>query len=223
MHFVPTRAPARGVWHVLLLWRAFRSTRVAGCDRWNEMHPRACGFLATDAIARRHWRETHARGRKLATDPRNHGAWRETHTIAPPSMPQFNAQPRRLALPPARALECPTVIPRPPLPPGPFLVVGLARSGVAAALALRARGGEVVACDAAPVSDELRAELAAAGVPVHAPTEGVELVASASTVVKSPGVPHQAAVVADGAAAGPEGRRRARDRVAAARATTSSP
>jgi UDP-N-acetylmuramoylalanine--D-glutamate ligase len=88
------------------------------------------------------------------------------------------------------------VIERPPLPPGPFLVVGLARSGVAAALALRARGGEVVACDAAPVSDDTRAELAAAGVPVHAPTEAVELVARASTVVKSPGVPQQAAVVA---------------------------
>jgi UDP-N-acetylmuramoylalanine--D-glutamate ligase len=98
--------------------------------------------------------------------------------------------------PPARALECPSVIARPPLPPGPFLVVGLARSGVAAALALRARGGEVVACDAAAVSDETRAELAAAGVPVHAPTAAVELVAGASTVVKSPGVPQQAAVVA---------------------------
>ena len=32
------------------------------------------------------------------------------------------------------------MIPRPPLPPGPYLVVGLARSGVAAALALRERG-----------------------------------------------------------------------------------
>ena len=32
---------------------------------------------------------------------------------------------------------------RPPLPPGPYLVVGLARSGVAAALALRARGEAV--------------------------------------------------------------------------------
>src|SRR5215216_1793638 len=88
------------------------------------------------------------------------------------------------------------VIARPPLPPGPFLVVGLARSGVAAALALRARGGEIVACDAAAVSDEVRAELAATGIPVHAPSEGVELVTRASTLVKSPGVPHQAAVVA---------------------------
>ncbi len=88
------------------------------------------------------------------------------------------------------------MIARPPLPPGPFLVVGLARSGVAAALALRARGGEVVGCDAGPVDDEVRAELAAAGVLVHAPAEGVDLLAHASTVVKSPGVPHQAPVIA---------------------------
>jgi UDP-N-acetylmuramoylalanine--D-glutamate ligase len=97
---------------------------------------------------------------------------------------------------PARALECPGVITRPPLPPGPFLVVGLARSGVGAALALRARGGEVVACDSGAVGDAVRAELAAVGISVHAPSEGVELVASASTVVKSPGVPQQAAVIA---------------------------
>ena len=32
--------------------------------------------------------------------------------------------------------------PRPPLPGGPYLIVGLARSGVAAAVALRARGEE---------------------------------------------------------------------------------
>jgi UDP-N-acetylmuramoylalanine--D-glutamate ligase len=88
------------------------------------------------------------------------------------------------------------VIARPPLPPGPFLVVGLARSGIAAALTLRARGGEVVGCDSGPVSDDARADLEAAGVAVHAPAEGVELLASASTVVKSPGVPQQAPVIA---------------------------
>ena len=36
---------------------------------------------------------------------------------------------------------------RPPLPPGPYLVVGLARSGRAAALALQARGEEVTGTD----------------------------------------------------------------------------
>ena len=37
---------------------------------------------------------------------------------------------------------------RPPLPGGPYLVVGLARSGVAAARALLARGEEVLGVDA---------------------------------------------------------------------------
>ncbi len=88
------------------------------------------------------------------------------------------------------------MIARPPLPAGPFVVVGLARSGVAAALALRARGAEVLACDAGPVADDVRARLEAAGVAVHAPSEGVALVAPASTVVKSPGVPQDAPVIA---------------------------
>jgi UDP-N-acetylmuramoylalanine--D-glutamate ligase len=90
----------------------------------------------------------------------------------------------------------PGVIERPPLPAGPFLIVGLARSGVAAALALRARGAEVVACDANAVGDDVRARLEAAGVAVHAPSDGLGLLARASTVVKSPGVPQTAAVVA---------------------------
>jgi UDP-N-acetylmuramoylalanine--D-glutamate ligase len=37
---------------------------------------------------------------------------------------------------------------RPPAPPGPYLVVGLARSGTAAARALHARGEQVTAYDA---------------------------------------------------------------------------
>jgi UDP-N-acetylmuramoylalanine--D-glutamate ligase len=90
------------------------------------------------------------------------------------------------------------MIERPPLPPGPFLVVGLARSGVAAALALRARGGEVAGCDVGAVGDDVRTALEAAGIAVHAPSEGVELLAGASTVVKSPGVPNDAPVVAAG-------------------------
>ena len=50
--------------------------------------------------------------------------------------------------------------PRPPLPGGPYLVVGLARSGVAAALALRARGEEVIGCDAGARTDPRLAEAA---------------------------------------------------------------
>jgi UDP-N-acetylmuramoylalanine--D-glutamate ligase len=87
------------------------------------------------------------------------------------------------------------MIERPPLPPGPYLVVGLARSGIAASLALRDAGGGVVACDASAVAAADRERLEAAGVAVHEHTDGVELLARARTVVKSPGVPQEAAVV----------------------------
>jgi UDP-N-acetylmuramoylalanine--D-glutamate ligase len=100
---------------------------------------------------------------------------------------------------------------RPPLPPGPYLVVGLARSGVAAALALRAAapGERVIACDAAAPPEALaeREGLAAAGVEVHLDTDGIhQLQASPppATVVKSPGVPVGAAVVERARSAGIE-------------------
>ena len=82
--------------------------------------------------------------------------------------------------------------PRPPLPPGPYLVVGLARSGVAAALALRARGEEVIGCDAGAVE---AGRLRESGVEVHLDAHGTELVPRARTLVKSPGVPAEAPVV----------------------------
>ncbi len=96
----------------------------------------------------------------------------------------------------------PGVIARPPLPEPPYLVVGLARSGVAAARALRALGLPVVGCDAGEPGEAVRAELAALGVEVVAPAEGVELVAAARTLVKSPGVPQEAPVVRAARAAG---------------------
>jgi UDP-N-acetylmuramoylalanine--D-glutamate ligase len=85
------------------------------------------------------------------------------------------------------------VIARPPLPGGPYLVVGLARSGVAAALALRARGERVIGVDAgAPDVGRLAAE----GVEVHRNDPGVHLLdRDVATLVKSPGVPHTAPVV----------------------------
>jgi UDP-N-acetylmuramoylalanine--D-glutamate ligase len=89
--------------------------------------------------------------------------------------------------------------PRPPLPGGPYLIVGLARSGVAAALALRARGEEVIGCDSgAPGSAELDAaagRLYDAGVEVHLDASGDALAARAGTLIKSPGVPQSALVV----------------------------
>ena len=76
---------------------------------------------------------------------------------------------------------------RPPLPDGPYLVVGLARSGVAAARMLRAHG-EVLAVDSGTpeVPDDVDARLG---------TDGVELLDRAAVVVKSPGVPNEAPVV----------------------------
>jgi UDP-N-acetylmuramoylalanine--D-glutamate ligase len=88
------------------------------------------------------------------------------------------------------------VLPRPPLPPGPYLVVGLARSGVAAALALRALGADVAGCDSGPVPDDRRAQLAAAGVAIDAPADGLARLDAAATVIKSPGVPKEAPVIA---------------------------
>jgi UDP-N-acetylmuramoylalanine--D-glutamate ligase len=75
---------------------------------------------------------------------------------------------------------------RPPLPDGPFLVVGLARSGVAVARVLRERGVEVVGVDA-------REAPAIEGVPTHV-GDGVALLEGVRTVVKSPGVPRSAPV-----------------------------
>jgi UDP-N-acetylmuramoylalanine--D-glutamate ligase len=79
---------------------------------------------------------------------------------------------------------------RPELPPGPWLVVGLARSGVAAARALLERGEDVLVVDAgAPEVPE--------GIPAVTGTDGLEQLEGARAVVKSPGVPAQAPVIAE--------------------------
>jgi UDP-N-acetylmuramoylalanine--D-glutamate ligase len=88
---------------------------------------------------------------------------------------------------------------RPPLPSGPYLVVGLARSGAAAARALLAHG-EVMGCDAGrPAKAEA---LAAAGIEVELESDGLGLLPRARTVVKSPGVPASAPAIAAARARG---------------------
>jgi UDP-N-acetylmuramoylalanine--D-glutamate ligase len=94
------------------------------------------------------------------------------------------------------------VIARPPLPPGPYLVVGLARSGVAAALALRARGEEVTGTDSRAVAPDVRERLTAAGVALRDGEAGTDSLAGVRTLVKSPGVPREAPVVAAALAGG---------------------
>ena len=80
---------------------------------------------------------------------------------------------------------------RPPLPPGPWLVVGLARSGVAAARALLALGERVVAVDTGSDFSELPE-----GLEVHERSDGLAQLEHVRAVVKSPGVPREAAVIA---------------------------
>jgi UDP-N-acetylmuramoylalanine--D-glutamate ligase len=76
---------------------------------------------------------------------------------------------------------------RPPLPEGPYLVVGLARSGLAAARML-AEHGQVIGTDSGSpdVPQGLEAELGG---------DGVALLDRVACVVKSPGVPNEAPVI----------------------------
>jgi UDP-N-acetylmuramoylalanine--D-glutamate ligase len=76
---------------------------------------------------------------------------------------------------------------RPPLPAGPYLVVGLARSGVAAARVLEGHG-RVIGTDSG--SPEVPA-----GLETHLGVDGVELLDRVACVVKSPGVPNEAPVI----------------------------
>ena len=78
----------------------------------------------------------------------------------------------------ARAMSTSGIPRRPPLPPGPWLVVGLARSGVAALEVLRARGEQARGVDRRQGDD------------TPAALEHV------NAVVKSPGVPAEAPVIA---------------------------
>jgi UDP-N-acetylmuramoylalanine--D-glutamate ligase len=84
--------------------------------------------------------------------------------------------------------------PRPELPGGPFLVVGLARSGQAVARLLASRGEGVRGADSG--HPEGAAGLAGAGVEVVLDTDGLALLDGTRTVVKSPGVPREALVIA---------------------------
>jgi UDP-N-acetylmuramoylalanine--D-glutamate ligase len=83
--------------------------------------------------------------------------------------------------------------PRPPLPDGPFLVVGLARSGAAIASVLAGRGETVLGVDSG--SPEEAAGLEEAGVEVSLGVDGTRQLDRARTLVKSPGVPQDAPVV----------------------------
>ncbi len=82
---------------------------------------------------------------------------------------------------------------RPPIPPGPWLVVGLERSGAACARALWQRGEPVIGVD---VGEPEQAEaLRHEGIEISTGSDGVEELQRARAVVRSPGVPNEAAVL----------------------------
>jgi UDP-N-acetylmuramoylalanine--D-glutamate ligase len=92
-----------------------------------------------------------------------------------------------MPLPPALKL-------RPRFPRGPFLVVGLARSGQAAARLLVESAQTVIAVDSGhPDGAEGLRDI---GVEVVLDADGTALLDGARTVVKSPGVPREAPVIA---------------------------
>lgn len=91
-------------------------------------------------------------------------------------------------------------VPRPPLPDGTFLVVGLGISGQSAAKLLVAHGRRVIAVDQkTPDGVDTLGDF---GAEVHVGTDGDEFVAQADVVVKSPGVPRDAAAIAAALASG---------------------
>jgi len=83
---------------------------------------------------------------------------------------------------------------RPELPGGPYLVVGLARSGCAVARLLDARGEDVTGVDSGRPDGV--AGLREVGVEVFLDADGLALLDGVRTVVKSPGVPREAPVIA---------------------------
>jgi UDP-N-acetylmuramoylalanine--D-glutamate ligase len=92
-----------------------------------------------------------------------------------------------MSAPPPRKL-------RPELPEGPYLIVGLARSGCAVARLLASRGENVRGVDLGHPKAATR--LSEAGVEVFLDTDGLALLEGTRTVVKSPGVPREASVIA---------------------------
>lgn len=82
---------------------------------------------------------------------------------------------------------------RPSLPEGPYLVVGLGRSGQAAARMLAATGAEVRGCDAGEPAGA--SDLSADGIEVVLADQSEELLDGVATVVKSPGVPRSSPLV----------------------------
>ncbi len=96
----------------------------------------------------------------------------------------------------ARGAGAPPPAPlRPGLPDGPWLVVGLARSGLNAGHLLHGLGQEVIGVDTG--APDVEAEFA-----VHLRHNGTDVLGDVNAVVKSPGVPPRAPLIAAAVARG---------------------
>jgi UDP-N-acetylmuramoylalanine--D-glutamate ligase len=86
---------------------------------------------------------------------------------------------------------------RPPLSGGPYLVLGLARSGEAIAHVLNKRGATVIGVDGGrtPALEAAGRRLSAEGVEVHLDASEHALPNGVTTLVKSPGVPQSAPLI----------------------------
>lgn len=92
------------------------------------------------------------------------------------------------------------VLPRPQVPEGDYLVIGLARSGQAAAKLLTSRGLKVYGADSgSPKGAETLGDF---GVEAHVESDGALLLDQVETVIKSPGVPSEAPAIVAARAAG---------------------
>ncbi len=119
---------------------------------------------------------------------------------SPVGRPRARIAPRRHPRPGRRAPSVSSA--RPPVPPGPYLVVGLGRAGRAAVGALTAHAGaaQVRACDGVDplLAREAIAAMRADGIEVATESDGIELLErppAVRCVVKSPGVPPSAPVL----------------------------
>lgn len=86
------------------------------------------------------------------------------------------------------------------------LIVGLGRSGVAAATVLAAVAARVVACDEKPLRelDRAAADLSSAGVELRAGDQRPELLEDVDLLIRSPGVPWEAPLIVAAREAGVE-------------------
>lgn len=78
-----------------------------------------------------------------------------------------------------------------------IVILGAGESGTGAALLAKAKGFDVFVSDAGPIGASYKQELTDAGIPFEEHTHTKELILNANEIVKSPGIPNDAALVVE--------------------------